>query len=415
MSTQPDNPNEVALTPMGALAPRADQIKFTIQPSPNPEQVPQWISAALKDYRVALSYIVEPISDNDRDALLAAQLARHAPQIPASEEARINVRHPKAHEACDAFWKYWQENGVPHEHGYYESTWGAINVALKICGVTQPAGESKVREALAGLLSATMEMDYAPDRFKKAEAGVRLIAARNVARAALSTPPPAATSAEGHKPHCDKLLAGQQTCNCGYDTTIAGLRSQVAALQGEVERLNGERTCFYLDVEAAIGRGRLLDAPKSAIKAIEEMRVQLASLQQRQGADEELMGHIKEFLQECETAEDRSNLDGDTAEAVLEQINDGAEELLTKLATVQSAPCASASRDSERPLWRPAAEFNSTKMQFVLVTDGDVVRLRLWNGRGWEDQPNDTPQFTHFMDTQSLPAATSPEPKKESA
>lgn len=34
------------------------------------------------------------------------------------------------HEAADAFWKYWRENGETHKHGYYESTWGAINAAL---------------------------------------------------------------------------------------------------------------------------------------------------------------------------------------------------------------------------------------------------------------------------------------------
>ena len=34
-------------------------------------------------------------------------------------------------EAADAFWKYWRENGETHKHGYYESTWGAINAALR--------------------------------------------------------------------------------------------------------------------------------------------------------------------------------------------------------------------------------------------------------------------------------------------
>ncbi len=36
------------------------------------------------------------------------------------------------HETADAFWSYWKENGETHKHGYYESTWGAINAALKI-------------------------------------------------------------------------------------------------------------------------------------------------------------------------------------------------------------------------------------------------------------------------------------------
>lgn len=34
------------------------------------------------------------------------------------------------HEAADAFWAYWKENGETGKHGYYESTWGAINAAL---------------------------------------------------------------------------------------------------------------------------------------------------------------------------------------------------------------------------------------------------------------------------------------------
>jgi hypothetical protein len=42
------------------------------------------------------------------------------------------------HEAADAFWRHWRENGETHKHGYYESTWGAINAALA-CGWTEPA------------------------------------------------------------------------------------------------------------------------------------------------------------------------------------------------------------------------------------------------------------------------------------
>ena len=39
------------------------------------------------------------------------------------------------HEAADAFWKYWQENGETHRHGYYESTWGAVNAAIRCSGL----------------------------------------------------------------------------------------------------------------------------------------------------------------------------------------------------------------------------------------------------------------------------------------
>jgi hypothetical protein len=47
----------------------------------------------------------------------------------------INARHPDCHRAADAFWQYWRENGETHRHGYYESTWGAINQAIKLVGV----------------------------------------------------------------------------------------------------------------------------------------------------------------------------------------------------------------------------------------------------------------------------------------
>ena len=58
------------------------------------------------------------------------------------------------HEAADAFWKYWKENGETHHHGYYESTWGAINAALQAAGwigvyVDEPSeGRSQAVRAL---------------------------------------------------------------------------------------------------------------------------------------------------------------------------------------------------------------------------------------------------------------------------
>ena len=42
------------------------------------------------------------------------------------------LRVSPTHEAADAFWKYWRANGETHHHGYYESTWGAINAALNV-------------------------------------------------------------------------------------------------------------------------------------------------------------------------------------------------------------------------------------------------------------------------------------------
>lgn len=50
-------------------------------------------------------------------------------------EYALNVQHPDCHKAADAFWQYWKENGATHKHGYYESTWGAINQAILYAGV----------------------------------------------------------------------------------------------------------------------------------------------------------------------------------------------------------------------------------------------------------------------------------------
>lgn len=48
-----------------------------------------------------------------------------------------------SHEAADAFWKYWRENGETHKHGFYEATWGAINAALAVAGVQYANTEKK--------------------------------------------------------------------------------------------------------------------------------------------------------------------------------------------------------------------------------------------------------------------------------
>lgn len=77
--------------------------------------------------------IVRRIWDSVRRGILATPVP--APSVGWSEMA-LNVGHPDCHKAADAFWKYWRENGETHKHGYYESTWGAINCALRTVGVT---------------------------------------------------------------------------------------------------------------------------------------------------------------------------------------------------------------------------------------------------------------------------------------
>ena len=58
-------------------------------------------------------------------------------QLQRIKNVCLNVTESgdSCHQAADAFWDYWKENGETHKHGYYESTWGAINAALRTVGV----------------------------------------------------------------------------------------------------------------------------------------------------------------------------------------------------------------------------------------------------------------------------------------
>jgi len=53
------------------------------------------------------------------------------------KESSLSNNFPLSHEACDAFWQYWEENGETHKHGYYESTWGAIKAYLERAETTK--------------------------------------------------------------------------------------------------------------------------------------------------------------------------------------------------------------------------------------------------------------------------------------
>jgi hypothetical protein len=67
-------------------------------------------------------------------------------------DSKHTPRIRPTHEAADAFWAFWRENGETHKHGYYESTWGAINAALRVAGLTPApdtaAERDRLREAL---------------------------------------------------------------------------------------------------------------------------------------------------------------------------------------------------------------------------------------------------------------------------
>ena len=61
--------------------------------------------------------------------------------VSAMESRRLQLR--PVHEAADAFWEYWQENGETCKHGYYESTWNAINRAIHVAGLMPLSGDGK--------------------------------------------------------------------------------------------------------------------------------------------------------------------------------------------------------------------------------------------------------------------------------
>jgi len=84
---------------------------------------------------------------------IAAWTRRAPPEpaaLPPKERLALNVRHPDCHKAADAFWTYWAENGETHKRGYYESTWGAINRALRTVGVVEhgPSPAATVKDSL---------------------------------------------------------------------------------------------------------------------------------------------------------------------------------------------------------------------------------------------------------------------------
>lgn len=64
----------------------------------------------------------------------ASPRSRATAEPPGFFDIALNTMHPKCHEAAKAFWDYWEANGETHKHGYYESTWGAINRALRMVG-----------------------------------------------------------------------------------------------------------------------------------------------------------------------------------------------------------------------------------------------------------------------------------------
>lgn len=103
------------------------------------------VTESVARFITPLQYLIDAIDimrdgPDDSDEAMAEgkladayKLAKEA--LSGSTELALNVKHRDCHLAADAFWAYWRENGETHKHGYYESTWGAINCALRLLGV----------------------------------------------------------------------------------------------------------------------------------------------------------------------------------------------------------------------------------------------------------------------------------------
>lgn len=105
------------------------------------------------------------IEDKEAADMLRA-LAKQDAAPTSISPSRLAIN--PTHEAADAFWTYWRENGETHKHGYYESTWGAINSALRSAGIREhDYGAAPTSAVPAGFWLAPMEPDETM-RFKGA-------------------------------------------------------------------------------------------------------------------------------------------------------------------------------------------------------------------------------------------------------
>lgn len=66
---------------------------------------------------------------------------------------------PRTHAAADAFWRVWRQNGETHKHGYYESTWMAVDAALCMTEEQEPQEGEKWEDFLDRLASKTYYED----------------------------------------------------------------------------------------------------------------------------------------------------------------------------------------------------------------------------------------------------------------
>lgn len=139
--------------------PNSDNIMWFIKKAINAQETEKMVA-----YRDAAQAGIEELERQLNAA--RTELAERKPQ--PSGDVALNVHHPDCHKAADAFWQYWRKNGVPHKHGYYESTWGAINQALRHVGVishewSKPPDEVTGTTFLGDCIAATPESQPSGD------------------------------------------------------------------------------------------------------------------------------------------------------------------------------------------------------------------------------------------------------------
>jgi hypothetical protein len=76
-----------------------------------------------------MNKIVEIIPDNLPDWAITAMEDGQLFSVALERIAMLEC--PRTNEAADAFWRVWRENEETHKHGYYESTWMAVDAALQ--------------------------------------------------------------------------------------------------------------------------------------------------------------------------------------------------------------------------------------------------------------------------------------------
>lgn len=228
-----------------------------------------YLDASIREHASAAKYCANAIRSLDLDKI--------APLLePNWNPVPIRACVTPTHEAADAFWKYWKENGETHRHGYYESTWGAINAALAV-GYTVPIDQSeRIKELEADLNAAkqviedivTSEVEPAVARAENAEDELAKQKQDGIAameEIAVHISKLDAELAEARKSVADMML--RQGFATGHGDTVGDMigelepeivkmRAELAEARKDVERIDWiERNLFERRWNAVIDSG----------------------------------------------------------------------------------------------------------------------------------------------------------------